>query len=65
MGLFQQRPEEPTEWAGLPSDPWQPRPHADHLPDNPGAALPTFGEGTVSIEIPASLPPEAAGFDGE
>lgn len=22
MGLFQSRPEEPTEWAGLPAEPW-------------------------------------------
>lgn len=25
MGIFQSRPEEPSEWAGLPAEPWEPR----------------------------------------
>lgn len=32
MGLFTPRPEEPTEWAGLPSEPLEPRSPADRLP---------------------------------
>ena len=31
MGLFQSRPEEPTEWAGLPSEPLPPRSAAEAL----------------------------------
>lgn len=31
MGLFQQRPEEPTEWAGIPSDPAREETAAERL----------------------------------
>jgi len=31
MGLFTPRPEEPTDWAGLPSEPLEPRSPADRL----------------------------------
>jgi hypothetical protein len=33
MGLFSQRPEEPTEWAGLPSEPARVESSADRLPE--------------------------------
>ncbi len=33
MGLFAQRPEEPTEWAGLPSEPARPESAAEKLAD--------------------------------
>ncbi|MET0297945.1 MAG: hypothetical protein ABW024_11115 [Microbacterium sp.] len=33
MGLFQQRPEEPTEWAGIPSDPAREETAAERLTD--------------------------------
>lgn len=33
MGLFQQRPEEPTEWAGIPSDPARAETAAERLTD--------------------------------
>lgn len=56
MGLFQQRPEEPTEWAGLPAEPWRPRTEAELL----GAA--SFGDPAAVtgapetvIEIPVSV----------
>lgn len=64
MGLFQQRPEEPTEWAGLPSDPWEPRSPVESLPDTPDAMVPTIGTATVSIEIPIPFLPVADG-DGD
>ncbi|MGB4777839.1 hypothetical protein [Microbacterium sp.] len=32
MGIFQSRPEEPTEWAGLPAEPWEPHEPAEVLP---------------------------------
>lgn len=45
MGLFQQRPEEPTEWGGLPSEPWEPREPSEVLPADAAAfELPLFGE---------------------
>lgn len=31
MGLFAHRPEEPTEWAGLPSEPQRERSEAERL----------------------------------
>jgi hypothetical protein len=33
MGLFQQRPEEPTQWAGIPSDPARAESTAERLPN--------------------------------
>lgn len=32
MGLFQHRPEEPQEWAALPSEPLEPANPAEQLP---------------------------------
>lgn len=58
MGLFVQRPEEPSEWAGLPGEPQRRRTRAEMLPDDAGAdASPAglLGLGTASvasIEIP-------------
>lgn len=34
MGIFAQRPEEPTEWAGLPGEPRRPRSRAEMLPED-------------------------------
>lgn len=33
MGLFMHRPEEPSEWAGLPSEPDRPQNAAERLVD--------------------------------
>lgn len=33
MGLFSQLPEEPIEWAGLPSEPTHPETEAERLAD--------------------------------
>lgn len=54
MGIFQSRPEEPTEWAGLPSEPWEPAAPADVLPPaaNDPSALGDLGTVDVSIEMP-------------
>lgn len=35
MGLFASRPEEPFEWAGLPSEPVAPKTTAEYLEDPP------------------------------
>ncbi len=55
MGLFQQRPEEPTEWGGLPSEPLQPRSAAEQLGDAPpiDLDLPLLDElpGTETIAV--------------
>lgn len=73
MGVFQQRPEEPTEWGGLPSEPWEPRGPVEQLSETAATTdLPLFGDiparqtiaFTVAIEpetsIPAPTPPEDA-----
>ncbi len=39
MGLFTQRPEEPTEWAGLPSEPEDATSAAELLPEGAPALL--------------------------
>lgn len=59
MGMFTQRPEEPTEWAGLPSEPLRPRNAAERLDDAPPVdlGLPSAGDGAVeSIVIPVTAP---------
>lgn len=57
MGLFTQRPEDPSEWAGLPSEPHRPRSDAELLPDappvaDPGTAVLGGIPGVTSISIP-------------
>ncbi len=52
MGIFQQRPEEPSEWAGLPDEPWQPRLPAETLPP-PVGDLGLFG--TAGVSLPTAL----------
>jgi len=60
MGLFSQRPEEPTEWAGLPSEPARVESSADRLPeaapvDLGGLGLAAFGGGEVeAIVVPVT-----------
>jgi len=45
MGLFQQRPEEPSEWGGLPAEPWEPRAPTEMLTTGATAFdLPLFGD---------------------
>lgn len=81
MGLFQHRPEEPSEWGGLPSEPREPGGPADLLPetvalDGPLLDIPLFGEvprrETITLvgtptEPPAhtEVPPVDASPDGD
>jgi len=51
MGLFQHKPEDPTEWAGLPSEPLEPLSAAERLDDGPKADALTLGDAT-SLTIP-------------
>ena len=54
MGLFASRPEEPTEWAGLPSEPLEPT-AAEKIADTSisAATLPMLdGAGVESVAIP-------------
>ena len=66
MGLFTQRPEEPSDWAGLPSEPARPTSGAELLPDEPPLADPAAailgGTGISSVAIALSVPaaPERA-----
>lgn len=62
MGMFTQRPEDPTEWAGLPSEPLREETGAERL----GAASPVVdalglvGGGSIaSISIPV-VPAESS-----
>lgn len=51
MGIFQSRPEDPSEWGGLPADPReQPQP-AEVLPP-PIDDLGVFGAAGVAISVP-------------
>ena len=65
MGIFASRPEEPFEWAGLPSEPARPEDEAERLAASPvdtaafGAAV--LERGAVeSIVIPVPAPAESA-----
>ncbi|GAA3916112.1 hypothetical protein [Microbacterium invictum] len=71
MGIFQQRPEEPTEWAGLPSEPWEPVFRVEQLAGAPDAASALIGEDPHLETIAITLVPatgsevDSAGADGE
>ena len=54
MGLFTQRPQEPSAWAALPGEPLRPTSAADRLADaSPGIGeLGLLGDGIASIAIP-------------
>ncbi|WP_299087040.1 hypothetical protein [uncultured Microbacterium sp.] len=54
MGIFQSRPEEPTEWGGLPSEPWEPREAAEILPP-PVDDLGILGAAGVAISVPVEV----------
>lgn len=60
MGMFTQKPEEPSEWAGLPSEPWDRDEATDLLAplatDPLGVGL-GLGPGvSVSIQVPPPTP---------
>lgn len=68
MGIFQNRPEDPAEWAGLPAEPWAPRGAADLLPVAGEDDLALFTAGTsvsVPIEVREELLTEALDADGD
>jgi hypothetical protein len=54
MGLFSTRPEEPNEWAGLPSEPVESRPAAEALDAAvvSSHALSMWGPTVESVAIP-------------
>lgn len=55
MGLFVQRPEEPAEWAGIPSEPERAQSAAERLADAAAVDLGLLGDGAVeSIVIPVA-----------
>lgn len=54
MGIFQSRPEEPTEWGGLPSEQWEPRAPAEVLPP-PVDDLGILGAAGVAFSVPIEL----------
>ncbi|WP_312677751.1 hypothetical protein [Microbacterium sp.] len=59
MGIFQSRPEEPTEWAGLPAEPWEPREPTEVLPpavDDLGV----LGAAGVAFSVPIEVLVEEA-----
>jgi len=72
MGLFTQRPEEPSEWGGLPSEPLEPTNPVDRLGEGPalgGWTPDLLSQAPVTatwIEIPVDPAPEAdGGADGD
>jgi len=60
MGLFAHRPEEPTDWAGIPSEPERDESVAERLPDAPAVIRSTWigGEPGTSISIPLAPEPD-------
>ncbi|WP_349308264.1 hypothetical protein [Microbacterium sp. MM2322] len=71
MGLFTQRPEEPSEWGGLPSEPLDPRSPVERLGDGPTAGdwspdlLSEAPTTATWIEIPVDPAPEGDSGDGD
>lgn len=54
MGIFQSRPEEPSEWGGLPSEPLDAREPAEVLPP-PVDDLGILGAAGVAISVPVDV----------
>ena len=67
VGLFQHRPEEPTEWAGLPSEPARIESDAQRLrepaPVDPSTVDLTAGATSVRIEISVPVEPSTGPGD--
>lgn len=61
MGIFQSRPEDPAEWAGLPAEPWEPRaPGEVLLPATPSVdVLSLLDGGGVGITLDIGAASEA------
>lgn len=65
MGQFTTRPEEPAEWAGLPSEPLESRSEAESLAAPAGSvdSIDVWGVAVESVVIPvdaAAFPVEGA-----
>lgn len=59
MGIFQSRPEDPAEWAGLPAEPWEPRAPGEVLPPAaPSVDVLTLLDGGVGITLDIGAPSE-------
>lgn len=57
MGLFQKLPEDPIEWAGLPSEPLPERSAAERLDEAPPATDLMFGAGYESHSLAVPIAP--------
>lgn len=55
MGLFVQRPEEPAEWAGIPSEPAHPESAAERLTDAAPLDPAGLGVGGIALAGPGSV----------
>ncbi|MGV9193364.1 hypothetical protein ACQ143_03370 [Microbacterium sp. MC2] len=68
MGLFQQRPEEPTAWAGLPAEPHEPASPVERLGDAPPVDIPLLGPLTATETVAITIEPvsvDTVDADGE
>lgn len=67
MGLFSPRPEEPTEWAGLPSEPLESRSPADRLATDGSVdvlgLLTGSGVASIPLELDTTAPPVEDGAE--
>ncbi len=54
MGIFQSRPEEPTEWGGLPDEPLDAQHPSEVLPP-PVDDLGIFGAAGVAVSVPVEV----------
>ena len=59
MGLFSQLPEEPNEWAGLPSEPARPESDAERLRDAAPVDVGGLGVGALGLAASGSDAVEA------
>lgn len=66
MGIFQSRPEDPAEWAGLPAEPWEPRAPGEVLPPTtPSIDVLSLLDGGVGIPLDIAAAPETADGSGD
>lgn len=64
MGMFTQKPQEPSAWAALPGEPLEPNDATERLDEAPPVDLLGIDLGTTHVTVPIAVtPPQATEAD--
>ncbi|WDH79069.1 hypothetical protein PTQ19_01105 [Microbacterium esteraromaticum] len=59
MGMFTQKPQEPSAWAALPGEPLEPNDTTERLDEAPPVDLLGIDLGTTHVTVPITVTPTA------